>query len=283
MSENNKLFPIPDPIIKGIMGICLEIPDFDFTQYYFPKKRSVVWVPGKGILIIRLIDQELIEEFTDFYETTEKEIDLSIQDEEILLTLKSLFRKREKLYKSLSSINRDEAMGLFGELLFLREQLINPIAHSDPLIAWRRPDRSTHDFDFEKKGYEIKAVGLTSKTVKISTENQLNSLNHERLFLVCYQVEIHKSTKVNSVEMIASEIVEILDSPMREAEFIEKIDRELADFKFEITPQYKIINEVGEDFPKITPEKLSENLSHVQYEISMSYIEKHGEKSKMAK
>lgn len=56
----------------------------------------------------------------------------------------------------------------------------------------------------------------------------------------------------------------------------------LEDFKFDITAQYKIVNEIDSEFPKITSHNLNENLSNIRYNVSLSYVEQHGEKSKMA-
>jgi hypothetical protein len=131
-------------------------------------------------------------------------------------------------------------------------------------------------------GYEIKAAGLNSKSVKISNENQLDKLNHETLYLVCYLVECFPSTSKNSIQELFLEISSKIKSPILETEILEKIDKNLEDFKFEITPQFKILTEVDEAFPKITSENLNENLSSVSYTISLSYIEEHGKKSKMA-
>lgn len=283
MLEKNKIKPILDPENRDVIGLTLDLARFDFTKFYYPKKRSILWIPSdNGILNIRLIDEELIEEFTDFYNVIDNKLDLSESNENILLTLIKLFRQREKLFKSASSITRQEAMGLFGELTFLKEKLSTSHDYKSVINGWRRPDRSTHDFDYGKVGYEIKSTGLSTKTITIQNENQLDKLNHENLYLVCYRVECFPSTAINSINELVSEISDLLKSPVLDDEILEKIDKDLDEFKFEITAQFKIITEVDDDFPKITTKTLDENLSAVKYEVSMSYIEKYGEKSKMA-
>jgi len=74
----------------------------------------------------------------------------------------------------------------------------------------------------------------------------------------------------------------MIESPILETDILEKLDIDLEDFKFDTTAQYKIVNEIGHEFPKITSQNLNENLSNVKYNVSLSYIEEHGEKSKMA-
>ena len=95
-------------------------------------------------------------------------------------------------------------------------------------------------------------------------------------------MECFPSTTKNSIEELFGEISQIIESPILETEILEKIDINLEDFKFDITAQYKIVNEIGPEFPKITSQNLNENLSNVRYNVSLSYIEEHGEKSKMA-
>ncbi len=183
----------------------------------------------------------------------------------------------------MNSVSRQDAMGIFGELTFLKEQLSKSKDYTTIVAGWRRPDKSTHDFDYEEVGYEIKAAGLNFKSIKIANENQLDNLNHETLYLICYLVECFPSTSKNSMEELFSEISALIQSPILETEILEKIDIDLDDFKFDITAQYKIVNEVGQEFPKITSQNLNENISNVRYKLSLSYLEKHGEKSKISK
>lgn len=275
--------PLHDPANNLLIGFSLIIKGFDFKKYYYPKRKSIYWQPtDSGLLNIHLLDNTLSEEFLDFYNYTCKKIDLTANNEEILLTLKEIFRKREKFYKSLNSISRQEAMGLFGELTFLREKLSTSDDFKSIINGWRRPERSTHDFDFDKIGYEIKAAGLSSKSIKIANENQLDKLNHETLFLVCYLMECFPSTTKNSINELFNKIAAMIQSPILETEILEKIETKLENFKFDITAQYKIINKVDADFPKITSENLNKNLHNIRYNVSLSYIEEHGEKSKMA-
>ena len=279
----NKIKPLHNPTNNLLIGFSLIISGFDFKKFFYPKRRSILWQPSdKGLLNIHLLDNSLSEEFLDFYNYVCQKVDLTANNEEILLTLKGIFRKREKFYKSLNSISRQDAMGVFGELTFLKEQLSNSDDYKSIIAGWRRPDRSTHDFDFDEIGYEIKAVGLSSKSIKIANENQLDKLNHETLFLVCYLVECFPSTTKNSIKELFDKISKMIQSPILETEILEKIDINLEDFKFDITAQYKIVNEIDSEFPKITSHNLNENLSNIRYNVSLSYVEQHGEKSKMA-
>lgn len=280
----NEIRPLHDPASNLLIGFSLIISDFDFKKFYYPKRRSIKWQPtSNGLLNIHLLDNSLSDEFLDFYEYVCQKLDLSLNSEEILLTLKGIFRKREKFYKSLNTVSRQVAMGIFGELTFLKEQLSKSKDYKTVVAGWRRPDRSTHDFDYEEVGYEIKAAGLSSKSIKIANEYQLDKLNHEKLFLICYLVECFPSSPKNSMKELFVEISKMIQSPILETEILEKIDINIDEFKFDITAQYKIINEVGPEFPKITTQNLNENLSSVRYDLSLTYIEEHGKKSKMAK
>ena len=74
-----------------------------------------------------------------------------------------------------------------------------------------------------------------------------------------------------------------MNNRILEDQLCEKIGRDFDEFKFDITCHFKIVNEVNESFPKLISTNMNENISGVKYEISMSYIEEHGEKSKWLK
>ena len=283
MREKNKVTAIFDNEQSKIIGLTLEIPGFDFTRYFYAQKRSFLWIPSTdGILNIRLVDETLIDEFGDLYSVIFERLDLDQSAEQILFSLKHIFRQREKLFKSAQSLTRKEAMGLYGELTLLKELLEVSDDFKSTLEGWRRPALSTHDFDFGEIGYEVKTTGLSTNTVKIQSENQLEKLNHDKLFLICYRVECFASTTVNSIRLIAEEIISLMNNRILEDQLCEKIGRDFDEFKFDITCHFKIVNEVNESFPKLISTNMNENISGVKYEISMSYIEEHGEKSKMA-
>ncbi|MGC6430340.1 MAG: PD-(D/E)XK motif protein [Jejuia sp.] len=283
MREKNKVSAIFDNEQSKIIGLTLDIPGFDFTRYFYARKRSFLWIPSTdGILNIRLVDETLIDEFGDLYSVIFERLDLDQSAEQILFSLKHIFRQREKLFKSAQSVTRKEAMGLYGELTLLKELLEVSDDFKSTLEGWRRPALSTHDFDFGEIGYEVKTTGLSTNTVKIQSENQLEKLNHDKLFLICYRVECFASTTVNSISLIAEEIISLMNNRILEDQLCEKIGRDFDEFKFDITCHFKIVNEVTESFPKLIATNMNENISGVKYEISMSYIEEHGEKSKMA-
>lgn len=283
MKEKNKISAILDNKHSKIIGLTLEIPGFDFTRYFYARKRSFLWIPSNdGILNIRLVDETLVNEFGDLHNVIFERLDLDQSAEQILFSLKHIFRQREKLFKSAQSVTRKEAMGLYGELTLLKELLEVSDDFKSTLEGWRRPALSTHDFDFGKIGYEVKTTGLSTNTVKIQNENQLDKLNHNKLFLICYRVECFASTTVNSISLIAEEIISLMNNRILEDQLCEKIGRDFDEFKFDITCHFKIVNEVTESFPKLISTNINENISGVKYEVSMSYIEEHGEKSKMA-
>ena len=81
-------------------------------------------------------------------------------------------------------------MGLYGELTLLKELLEVSDDFKSTLEGWRRPALSTHDFDFGEIGYEVKTTGFSTNTVKIQSENQLEKFNHDKLFLICAELNV---------------------------------------------------------------------------------------------
>ena len=281
MSEGKTFKSIRDDS-NNFLGIKLELKGFDFSKYHYQKKKSITWIPNRDRLDIRLLDQELEGELEDFFNHLSNKIDLNWDNEKIFLELRKAFRKRLKLHSNARSLSRSEVMGLYGEMLFLKELLLNN-NHDNSLKAWRRPQRSAHDFDFKDHGYEIKSLGLNSTEVKIANLNQLDILDHQKLFLVCYFIEIHTSKSVNSTKALYNEICQILKTPLAIDEFTEKINYELDDFEYEIIPQKKITCDVDDSFPKLLSSDINDNIKDVSYSIDISYIKANGKKSKVVK
>jgi hypothetical protein len=172
-------------------------------------------------------------------------------------------------------------MGLFGELCLLKELLISATDYKFIIDGWRRPKYSTHDFDYTETAYEVKTTGLTTTSIKIQSEHQLDKLDHHNLYLICFRVECFPSNSKNSIIDLTQDIATIIKNPILLDEIYEKIGSDLSAYNFDIKPQFKIINKVTESFPKITSTDLNENIFSVKYEISMSYLEENGKKSKM--
>ncbi|PZE20329.1 PD-(D/E)XK motif protein [Paenibacillus xerothermodurans] len=170
----------------------------------------------------------------------------------------------------------EKQMGLFSELLCLKEVASAKVGIRDAVISWGGPDFDKQDFLMSNCAIEVKSH-RTSKgeTVSISSMQQLQC-DKEPFYLMSYALTI--SEKGKSVEDILKEIIKILESghidlidvfenKVIQYGYISEIIREPLN-KFIVDSQ-KIFR-VSDSFPKITPASVKREISSAQYTIDLS-------------
>lgn len=80
-------------------------------------------------------------------------------------------------------LSRSEELGLFGELLFIRDALAPRTGLASAVTAWRGPYGDEQDFVIQGAVLEVKTHGMTSDArIMVSSEDQLDS-SSVRVFL----------------------------------------------------------------------------------------------------
>lgn len=169
-----------------------------------------------------------------------------------------------------------QIMGLIGELLFLKEQLINRIGLSEALRSWSGQELTHKDFSYDTSWTEVKTIGGSSRSVKISSLEQLDSEYEGEL--VVYALE-KMSPGYNGITLNKL-IVEIRnlfsDSDERDL-FMSKVALQgyeyhnyYDDFVYE-----KIYNKnfrVDKDFPRLTHSNVPDAVIRTAYDIELNKI-----------
>jgi len=174
-------------------------------------------------------------------------------------------------------LSADEVRGLFAELTFLRE-LINYLGADKAMEAWMGPERSHQDFIYGNTSVEIKSLsGNERNSVRISSEDQLESLN-EDLFLRIYKLSnISDSSSSESLNQIISSIQDILDS----ADAVESFESKLAEHLYAPHPEYDdpsfVVSavksyRVKDDFPRLIRSKVPKSINKISYDINLESI-----------
>ena len=83
---------------------------------------------------------------------------------------KKMFITSQKLF-----LNENQIMGLIGELLFLKEQLIGRIGAYEALKSWSGQELTHKDFSYNDSWTEVKTVRRNAEAVRISSLEQLDS------------------------------------------------------------------------------------------------------------
>lgn len=215
---------------------------------------------------------------------------IGCQSEEIaIVAIKNRFSTWKKLFKNPSSAMTDETYkGLFGELYFLKNWMIQKYGSNIAVNSWSGADRTAKDFSVSKDWFEIKTVSTNAETVKISSLTQLDSPFVGKLVLV-------KTEKMSdeyddgecSVEQLMTSILDQISDESVKDLFVEKVvqygydidNTNLNSHKYRTSKMcfYKVDN----DFPKITAKEVPNiEIVRVSYELSISSIEKYLEGEK---
>ncbi|MBM6498356.1 PD-(D/E)XK motif protein [Flavobacterium macrobrachii] len=171
-------------------------------------------------------------------------------------------------------------MGLFAELMFLKNILIPEKGVSDAITAWGGPEADRQDFSFSDLSIEIKSY-KTSKgpQVTISSTHQLFS-EDKPLFLVAYGL-----TEASNGESIADLIneLDILISS-ESVNVIQVFERKLIEFGYMPGMIYDVLYKfvidslrgfnVVSDFPRILPHQTPSEIIAVNYTLDLQLCTK---------
>lgn len=173
-------------------------------------------------------------------------------------------------------LNENQIMGLIGELLFLKEQLIGRIGAYEAIKSWSGQELTHKDFSYDNTWTEVKAVKRNAESVRISSLEQLDSeVDGE---LTVYALE-KMSPEYNGITLNKL-IVEIRNM------FEDSDDRDLFmsktalqgyeyhnyydDFVYERI--YRKNYRVTQDFPRLTPKDVPKSVIKAIYDIQLNEI-----------
>ncbi len=175
-------------------------------------------------------------------------------------------------------LSAEEVRGLFAELTFLRELIQQQPSSSAAVEAWLGPEKSHQDFIFGNTAVEIKSLSGTERsTVRISSEDQLESLNDD-LYLRIYRLSsLPDSAGAQSLNGIVSAVQVLLD----EAGAVELFDRKLVAQGYAPLPDYEqprfIVSDVHsyrvvDGFPRLMRSRMPTGIDRVAFDIRLEAI-----------
>lgn len=221
----------------------------------------------------------LLEYFCIFCEDLIMSTQIISDDETAYQALRLRYFSWKQLFKpNHGNLTENEIMGIIGEILFLRDEMIPSKGLEAALDSWTGPEKTHKDFSFENDWYEVKAINFGKESVHISSIEQLDGTNEG--YLIVYSLE-RMSPSFNGIRLnvLVKELISVITSIHHKDLFLAKLGLYGFDFSPEndnfvydlksVVP-YKV-TEIG--FPKITKELLPESIIKVQYDIILSEIE----------
>lgn len=258
---------------------------FEFRGNYSPVKivgSDVISVyQGKSgdvyTLRFSLENGELLEYFCTFCQDLLDSSEDIQKDELAYKTLCSRYFAWKKLFKPHSGKLSDaEIIGLIGELLFLKEQMIPQWGNTKAIESWMGPEKTHKDFSIDNMWYEIKSINSGKDTVRISSIEQLDGSDEGYLVVYCLE-KMSPSFSGIRLNSLVTTIMNILGSTMLREAFLSKLSL----YNFDFSPEYDnfVYSKVGfsmysvnETFPRLSRDHIPIAISKVQYDLTLSEI-----------
>ncbi len=187
-----------------------------------------------------------------------------------------LRRRRDSL------LSGPEAIGLAGELLFLRDQILPRMPTTEAALAWRGAHREEQDFALGHWQIEVKTQLSTSdQRLLIASEAQLDTPSGQ--LLLCHQcLAAAPATAIGAFNLnsLAAEIGRRLADIGDLAE--RTLETALEAWGYTRHPDYdetswvmthRQLFEVTGGFPRIVPSMLPSGVRRVSYEVSLNECE----------
>lgn len=183
---------------------------------------------------------------------------------------KKMFSTSKKL------LSESEIMGLIGELLFLRNDLFIKYGKDEALKSWSGQELTHKDFSYNDIWYEVKAISSGKDSVKISSLEQLQSINDGELvvFVLEKMSSGYEGIKINS---LALEVLNSLEFDIWKDIFLSSLMKQ--GFTFDDSYDelvYELVSmsryRVNANFPKLTRNDVNEAVVKVQYDLSLAMI-----------
>ncbi len=234
-------------------------------------------------LIIRLTDSEQRDVFhrfcTDIVEATRAS---RSEAEAVDRFLIRTWRWHFLLRGGGSRLSREEQRGLVGELCLLERRLLPVIGPVGAVQAWTGPVGADKDFQVGWIGVEAKTRSPHAPLVRISSADQLDSVESSRLFLHVVEVSGAQgdptSVTITDVALRVRDSIAALDMQAA-SQFEERLCATGFDFDDDYSDNRLVIGgaslyEVLDGFPRITPAMFLPGVMNVRYAIELSRCKK---------
>lgn len=283
IAEHN-LFWITD--LEGKYGFCLQSKNL-FESIKPPAnlngvsilKRNSTYNYGELFLILNSKeDWQIFHSLCDDLISITHKYD---SDEAMINAVEVRLKRWQQLLKQdrNQDMSLERQMGLFTELLCLKDIITPKIGISQAITSWVGADFDKQDFLLDNAIIEVKSYRTTkSPIINISSLQQLHS-DKEPIYLLTYS--LMQSDNGTDVDFLVREINKLLENEPEDV--LNVFDNKLLEYGYipEIvkTPFLKFIVDkskayyVSDDFPKISPEHVQSQILKVKYSIDLIQCE----------
>jgi hypothetical protein len=196
----------------------------------------------------------------------------------LVLVLQRIRRWQDLLRRGHGEVlSYSEVIGLTGELLFLRDQLLGKLSAKTAIASWRGAYEEEQDFVISQTIFEVKTQLATSDArLQISSENQLDTSSGEIILVhQTMSVDVGSSRLSRTLNGLVEEILAQLEN---EPEATDLFNAALISARYVRRAEYnhptwlltsKRFFQVGAGFPRLTPASLPAGVDRVRYLIKI--------------
>lgn len=176
------------------------------------------------------------------------------------------------------SLNREDYIGLYGELTFIEEGLKAGVEVPSLLNAWQAPLSTNQDFLFGPMAVEIKTTTSNeTDKVRITNARQLDSTGLRELFLIRYAFDFRLGSGRTLPQLVlalkalladSNDSLSIFSDRLLETGFVEGTPNDFDDWGF--TPRRFDVFNVVDGFPRLLESSLPPGVSEVSYTLNLS-------------
>lgn len=176
------------------------------------------------------------------------------------------------------SFSREDAIGLYGELLFLQNCLIPVFGAEVSLLYWTGPLGAAKDFLLSEFEFEVKTTESDEKLIKISNLEQLEDSNDTKLYLVLHN--IHHADEVTGItlnDLVQDVLKACSGNEKASSEFKGKlhmvgydVTSDLAEVPYTLDSRTFYL--VENDFPRITKKNISPHIRSAKYSLDLDGV-----------
>ncbi len=231
---------------------------------------------NKKELVIILLDQELTDIFVVFIEDIINALlDINNSENAVIIISKQINYWKKLFGKfSRSHLTPQQQRGLFGELYFLNQVLIET-NNKQIINAWRAPNGTNQDFYTNAKAIEVKSSISNSQSVKIANEYQLDISGLNKLFIAFYKLyEFPDGTTlltiINDIRMLLNSEIDLtsnFNAKLIKLGVLPEVEEEYNEIGYSVRNE-KYYN-VTSEFPKITTLMVSKSISKISYDVDL--------------
>ena len=281
----NSLVELIENKRENVTTRILKINDISLDYYkilFTPKLENTDFKYFDNQVFIELKNENFREQYDlwiiSLYSKLKKQSNL----EELIQQFNIEIKKFIAFFMKVKKLSHAKARGFYGELLELKKQFNENENQNEVLNGWHRPAPANHDFDYENYSLEIKTIGRTSSTIKISSEYQLTSFNNKQLILKISKIDLIEKSLDDSIGKLYTEIKNSFEGALSvlfeikcaEDTFCKYLGPELMPLDYKLTEiEHSYYNVDQEKLPRISSDSLESGISNVEYELDLSAIE----------